>query len=298
MRQGRIDPDAFNAFEAAGWEDRALAYDRFFGSTTSQAVEPLLDAASVAAGTRVLDIATGPGYVAGEAARRGASVVGVDVAAAMVALARRLHPGLEFREADAHALPFEDASFDAVVGNFAILHLGRPEEAVAEFARTLAPGGTLALTVWDRPERARFVGVMLDAVAEAGATPPQDVPMGPDFFRFSVDEEFDDLSVKAGSRTAGSRRSTSPTGPRRRTSSGTVWSAGQFGCPRWFWDSRKTGGTGSGRRSTDGWRSTERPRASSFRSRSSSRPVGSPPSRTTGRTRGRSIRPRRNGPPA
>jgi ubiquinone/menaquinone biosynthesis C-methylase UbiE len=193
MRQGRIDPDAFNAFEAAGWEDRALAYDRFFGSTTSQAVEPLLDAASVAAGTRVLDIATGPGYVAGEAARRGASVVGVDVAAAMVALARRLHPGLEFREADAHALPFEDASFDAVVGNFAILHLGRPEEAVAEFARTLAPGGTLALTVWDRPERARFVGVMLDAVAETGATPPQDVPMGPDFFRFSVDEEFDDL---------------------------------------------------------------------------------------------------------
>jgi ubiquinone/menaquinone biosynthesis C-methylase UbiE len=193
MRQGRIDPDAFNAFEAAGWEERALAYDRFFGSTTSQAVEPLLDAASVAAGTRVLDIATGPGYVAGEAARRGASVVGVDVAAAMVALARRLHPGLEFREADAHALPFEDASFDAVVGNFAILHLGRPEEAVAEFARTLAPGGTLALTVWDRPERARFVGVMLDAVAEAGATPPQDVPMGPDFFRFSVDEEFDDL---------------------------------------------------------------------------------------------------------
>jgi ubiquinone/menaquinone biosynthesis C-methylase UbiE len=156
-------------------------------------VEPLLDAASVAAGTRVLDIATGPAYVAGEAARRGASVVGVDVAAAMVALARRLHPGLEFREADAHALPFEDASFDAVVGNFAILHLGRPEEAVAEFARTLAPGGTLALTVWDRPERARFVGVMLDAVAEAGATPPQDVPMGPDFFRFSVDEEFDDL---------------------------------------------------------------------------------------------------------
>lgn len=114
MRQGRIDPDAFNAFEAAGWEERALAYDRFFGSTTSQAVEPLLDAASVAAGTRVLDIATGPGYVAGQAARRGASVVGVDVAAAMVALARRLHPGLEFREADAHALPFEDASFDAV----------------------------------------------------------------------------------------------------------------------------------------------------------------------------------------
>jgi ubiquinone/menaquinone biosynthesis C-methylase UbiE len=198
VKQGPIEPDAFNAFEAAGWEERALAYDRFFGSTTSQAVQPLLDAASVAVGTRVLDIATGPGYVAGEAARRGASVVGVDVAAAMVALARPLHPGLEFQRADAQALPFEDASFDAVVGNFAILHLGRPEEAVTEFVRTLAPGGALALTVWDRPERARFIGVMLDAVAEAGAAPPQDVPVGPDFFRFSVDEEFDALLGEPG----------------------------------------------------------------------------------------------------
>jgi SAM-dependent methyltransferase len=193
LQHGPIDSDAFNAFEAAGWEGRALVYDRAFGATTSQAVEPLLDAAEVGPGTRVLDVATGPGYVAGKAAERGASVVGVDIAETMVALARRLRPGLEFRQADAHALPFEDASFDAVVGNFAILHLGRPEQAMAEFARVLAPGGRIALSVWDLPARARFVGVMLEAVAEAGATPPADVPAGPDFFRFSVDEEFDTL---------------------------------------------------------------------------------------------------------
>jgi ubiquinone/menaquinone biosynthesis C-methylase UbiE len=164
-----VDPDAFNAFEAAGWEEKAVAYDGYFGSLTSQAVEPLLDAASVGAGTRVLDVATGPGYVAGRAAERGASVVGVDVAQAMVELAGRLHPGLDFREADAHALPFEDASFDAVVGNFAILHLGRPEQAVSEFVRTIVPGGALALTAWDLPVRMRIIGVLLDCPGRGGS---------------------------------------------------------------------------------------------------------------------------------
>jgi SAM-dependent methyltransferase len=188
-----VDPDAFNAFEAAGWEQRAPGYDRLVGSITRRLVEPLLDAAAVGTGTRTLDVATGPGYVAAQAAQRGASVVGVDVAQAMVALARRLHPWLDVREADAHALPFEDDSFDAVVANFLILHLGRPEQAASEFVRVLAPGGRLALTVWDLPDRARFLGVFLDAVAEAGATPPEDLPAGPDFFRFSRDEEFDAL---------------------------------------------------------------------------------------------------------
>ncbi len=108
----------------------------------------------------------------------------------MVALARERHPTLEFRQANAEALPFPDASFDAVVANFLILHLGRPERATAEFARVLVPGGRLALTAWDVPEQARFLGVFLDAVAAAGASPPGDLPRGPDFFRFSRDEEF------------------------------------------------------------------------------------------------------------
>ena len=193
MEHAGIDPDAFNAFEAAGWEERALAYDRFFRSLTSRLAEPLLDAASVTGGTRVLDIATGPGYVAARAAARGAEAMGVDVAKAMVELARRLQPGVEFRQADAHALPFEDASFDAVVGNFAILHLGRPEQAAAEFVRVLAPGGRLALTAWDAPDRARFLGVFVEAFAEAGATPPEGVPAGPDFFRFAQEGELDAL---------------------------------------------------------------------------------------------------------
>jgi hypothetical protein len=64
---------------------------------------------------------------------------------------------------------------------------------MAGFVRVLRPGGRLALTAWDLPERARFLGLFLDAVREAEATAPADLPAGPDFFRFSVDAEFDAL---------------------------------------------------------------------------------------------------------
>jgi ubiquinone/menaquinone biosynthesis C-methylase UbiE len=190
VRDADADLDAFDAFEAAGWEAKAAAYERFFGAIAGRVVEPLLGAAAVRAGTRVLDVATGPGWVAGQAAERGASVVGVDVAEAMIARARSARPDLEFRQADAHALPFPDAAFDAVVSNFAIMHLSRPDRAVAQCARVLRAGGRLALTAWAHPSAHRLVGVFLDAVAEAGAAAPAGLPRGPDFFRFADDEAF------------------------------------------------------------------------------------------------------------
>jgi len=70
--QAAIDPDAFNAFEARGWEDKAASYDRFVGDITSRFAEPLLNAVSAGPGTRLLDLATGPGYVAARAAEHGA----------------------------------------------------------------------------------------------------------------------------------------------------------------------------------------------------------------------------------
>jgi len=200
MSTSAIDAEAFRTFEVAGWEKagKAEAYHDFFGPITSRAIDPLLDAAHVAPGMQVLDVATGPGYVAARAARRGASVVGVDIARPMVALARKLHPTLEFQTGDAEHLPLTEESFDAVLGNFVILHLGRPEQATAEFARVLRPGGRVALSVWDFPERMRLLGIILDAVDAAGATVPPDIPAGPAFYRFSSDAEFTRLLVGAG----------------------------------------------------------------------------------------------------
>ena len=198
--QTAIDPDAFNRFEAAGWEERADGYHRFAAPITTRVIEQLLDAARIERGMRVLDAATGPGYVAAACAVRGAHVVGIDVAAEMVSLARKLRPEIEFRQADAEQLPFADGSFDAALGNFLILHVGRPEKAAAELARVLASDGRLALSAWDAPERARLLGVLVDAVAEAGAgaQPPAHIPSGPPFFRYADDGEFARLLGDAG----------------------------------------------------------------------------------------------------
>ena len=198
MSSESIDAEAFTAWETEGWEVRAATYLRLFSPLTSRFIEPLLDVAGVGTGTRLLDVATGPGFAAGLAARRGATATGVDIAAAMVELAGTLHPGVRFMQVNAEELPFDDGSFDAVVGNLAILHFARPEHAVREFARVLAPGGRLALSTWDVPAESRMPGVFFQAIQEAGAAPPPDVPAGPPFYRFADEAEFTRLLAQAG----------------------------------------------------------------------------------------------------
>ena len=179
-----IDAGAFHDFEQAGWERAAGFYGDAFGALTAQTAQPLLDAVGAESGTRMLDVATGPGFIAAAAAKRGASVVGLDFSAAMLAEAARLHPGIAFREGDAEALAFGDASFDAVVMNFGLLHLARPDAALAEAHRVLRPGGRYAFTVWAAPERAVAFGMTLRAVEQFG-TANVPLPEGPPFFRFS-----------------------------------------------------------------------------------------------------------------
>src|SRR5438552_12843642 len=151
------DPVAFRTLEHTGWQGAARYYDEAFGSLTRQAVDPLLDSAQVRSGARTLDVASGPGYAAAAAAGRGARVAALDFSSAMVELARSQNPDMEFREGDAEALPFPEASFDAVVMNFGMLHLAHPERAVAEAFRVLDAGGRHALTGWAKPGEA--VGV-------------------------------------------------------------------------------------------------------------------------------------------
>jgi SAM-dependent methyltransferase len=199
MSEGPINADAFRDFERAAHDEIADGYRRFFTTVTNYAVEPLLDAASVRAATRVLDVATGPGDVAFRAATRGASsVIGVDVAPRMVELAAAQYPRVDFRQADAENLSLPDQSFDAVVSNFGIGHFPRPERALGEFVRVLVPGGAVAVSWWDIPARHRVNGIFFDAMNEAGATPPADLPAGPPMFRFSDDHELSGALRGAG----------------------------------------------------------------------------------------------------
>jgi SAM-dependent methyltransferase len=193
------DAEAFDAFEAAGWSAKnAAEYDSLAGRVTSRLADALLAAVRAGSGTRLLDVATGPGYVAARAAAQGAAAVGLDFSETMLAFARSRAPDVDFVQGDATALPFADGSFDGVVAAFVLLHLGAPERAAVEATRVLRPGGRAAFTVWDEPSRGRWLGVLLDAVAEAGATPPADVPPGPPLFRFADEGELTGLLAGAG----------------------------------------------------------------------------------------------------
>jgi len=177
-----FDPRAFHDFEQSGWERAAEFYGDAFGALTAQTGGPMLDAVRASHGTRLLDVASGPGFIAGAAAARGADVVGLDFSAAMVAEAARRFPALTFREGDAQALPFEADRFDAVVMNFGLLHLARPETTLREAHRVLRAGGRYAFTVWS--EQAVAFGMALRAVEALGNTNVR-LPEGPPFFRFS-----------------------------------------------------------------------------------------------------------------
>ncbi len=192
-----IDPDAFNELEREGWATAASAYADSFNSLTTQAVGPLLDAVHIDRGMRLLDVASGPGWVAAAAAERGARVVGIDVAAAMVAAASRRYPGIDFREGSAEALLVEAQRFDAVVMNFGLLHLGRPDQALREANRVLMPGGRAAFTAWCTPDKAVGFGLILGAIEAHGRT-DVGLPQGPSFFRFSDPAEFERSLLDAG----------------------------------------------------------------------------------------------------
>ena len=182
--RGQDESNAFYEFEKAGWERVAGDYHRYFAALTTRFIDPLLNAGGVKAGSRVLDVATGPGYVAAAAARRGAEVEGIDFAEAAVAVARQQYPAITFQTGSAEKLPFPDALFDAVVMNFGLLHVAQPELALAEAYRVLRSGGRVAFTVWGDPNTCLGFKIILNAIAAHGA---MDVPLpeGPPFFRFS-----------------------------------------------------------------------------------------------------------------
>lgn len=191
------DPAAFKAFEHERWQSSARVYHDMIGRLTSQAANPLLDAAGVGPGVRHLDLASGPGYVAGLSQARGAKVTGADFSEEMVELARSLHPGIEFYEADAEALTFEDASFDAVTMAFLLGHLGRPAVAMREAHRVLRPGGRFALAWWQPADRAAAFGITMESVRARGRIDVH-LPPAPPFELFADPEMLRALLEEAG----------------------------------------------------------------------------------------------------
>jgi SAM-dependent methyltransferase len=179
---------AFQDFEHDGWETVSDGYERHFARLTRQTVPATLDAVGITPGARLLDVCTGPGFLADAALARGAEVIGLDFAEKAVEIARRNVPGAEFRQGDAQALPFDDDSFDAVVCGFGVIHVPDPAKALSEMHRVLKPGGRFATSVWQAPKPTNGFGLLYGAIRTHGDVSVP-LPHGPDFFQFSEPEK-------------------------------------------------------------------------------------------------------------
>ncbi len=148
----------------------ADVYEEFFVPALFGAwPDRVLDAGGVAAGDRVLDVACGTGVLARAARKRlgeSGEVVGLDPNPGMLTVAQRLEPGVTWQPGVAEELPFGDDSFDRVVSQFGMMFFTDAEQAVAEMARVLVPGGSVAVAVWasleETPGYLAMVGLLAD----------------------------------------------------------------------------------------------------------------------------------------
>jgi ubiquinone/menaquinone biosynthesis C-methylase UbiE len=182
------NPAEFADFELAGWGANIAGYDQTFGRVSRQSVRPILDAAKVRSGMRVLDVCCGPGMLSQAAIGRGAYAIGLDFSAEVVDLARSLVPTGAFQRGDAQALQFPDNAFDAVVCGYGVIHVPEPEVALAEMFRVVCPGGRVAISVWDNTTPNNGFGLVYAAIRAHGKLDVP-VPHGPDYFQFSTKEK-------------------------------------------------------------------------------------------------------------
>ncbi len=142
---------AHNQKSAAVWSSGGAKYDQI-SRGIADSIEHCVLRLAPQPGERVLDLATGTGWTSRLVAKRGAAVVGVDIAADLLAGARERARAegldIDYRAGDAENLPFEDAAFDAVISTCGVMFASRPEAAAAEIARVTRRGGRVALTTW------------------------------------------------------------------------------------------------------------------------------------------------------
>lgn len=122
------------------------------GTTLQIVGEQLCEAIDLRAGSKVLDVAAGNGNATLAAARRWCDVTSTDYVPALLKRGRERavaeHLTVEFREADAEALPFADASYDVVLSTFGVMFTPDQDKAASELARVCRSGGKIGLASW------------------------------------------------------------------------------------------------------------------------------------------------------
>lgn len=187
MEKAAFDPERFKAQERAGFNLVANQYEDSMHQAQPATLQ-LLAMGDLSEGLRVLDVATGPGIVARQAARLVGTgqVVGVDIAEEAIEVARQKAvqeklTNVSFQVGDAEALDFEAGSFDRVFCAMGLMHFPHPEQALTEFKRVLKPGGKLLASVWSEEADSPFIAVALQTLNRT--FPPPKVAR-PSMFRF------------------------------------------------------------------------------------------------------------------
>ncbi|HEV8360967.1 MAG TPA: class I SAM-dependent methyltransferase [Candidatus Thermoplasmatota archaeon] len=187
--------------EAKGWVKHADVIAAWLRETTDVVVA----ASGARPGARVLDVACGPGHIAFALAKvvgPSGRVTASDLVPAMVEGAQRLArargvANVDFREADADALPFADASFDVVTCSHGVMFFPQPEKALREMRRVLRPGGRATLLAWGPPEGNPFLtsvsGPFFQRMAPRAPDPDEPGP-----FRFAAPGSLANVMEAAG----------------------------------------------------------------------------------------------------
>ncbi len=168
--QPAVDLAAIKARQQAAWSAGDYAV---IGTTLQLVGESLCEAVDLRAGQRVLDVAAGNGNATLAAARRWCDVVSSDYVPALLerGKARASAEGLavQFEQADAENLPFEDGSFDVVLSTFGVMFTPNQEKSASELARVCRPGGKIGLANWTP---ASFIGELFKVIGRYIPPPP------------------------------------------------------------------------------------------------------------------------------
>jgi len=186
---------------AGAWEK----WDRLFEEQAGYLNHRLVADARLRQGHAVLDVGSGTGYpaiLAAQTVGASGSVTGIDLAGDMLAVAQRKAKRLgllnvTFRTGDATTLPFETASFDAVISRFCLMFLPDVPKASTEIARVLKPNRWFAVMVWTSPERNPRIGLSMAAMKQVFDLPPPD-PTAPGIFRLAKSGELAGMLQEAG----------------------------------------------------------------------------------------------------
>lgn len=187
MNNPEVDPanaDALRSWDGSDGEYWATNADRFDASL-ARYLTPMLQAADLTPGERVLDVGCGNGVTTIEAARRTSPgrAMGLDLSAAMLDIARHRAfeervANIEFVQGDAQVYHFEPAAFDIAISRFGVMFFADAAAAFANIGRAVRPGGRVLFAVWQALVANSWMQVITSSLAAGGppAAPPPDAP--------------------------------------------------------------------------------------------------------------------------